>query len=295
MEAAIETALAAPAAAEMRRRLGPYGEPRSAFQLLSGIGSDGDPSGAVGRVCSCSADSAEPHLAERTLLLLAALHAHLEMPRLAVDDRVKKLLAAEFEFFANPPAVWIPRFAHTDVRFREMARIATLRRFPAGQFHWERSGLPRSWLLRSASPIRLLRHVLTNMRGFAPYWEIHLNARRKNRLVLLESEANRSYYMIARSLERQPSVRGLMTASWLFCRTTAQVTPRMAWLRQVPESAGALIDDIGPAPPTSGFLTGSEERRAKYERGEYRPQIACVLWPRASLIAWADSHPEFGH
>ncbi len=58
-------------------------------------------------------------------------------------------------------------------------------------------------------------------------------------------------------------------------------------------TAGALIMELGPATPDSGFLKGSEERSKMYEQGLYRPMDTCILWPRKLLIDWANQHPEF--
>jgi hypothetical protein len=180
-----------------------------------------------------------------------------------------------------------------DVRFMEMARVATLRRFPLGQFQWEQAAFPRSWVMKASQPWKVLAYVMGRMGGFAPLLELHVNERRKNRLILLEKESNISYYRAARCLEKQPQVKGIVLTSWLFCESTAQQTPRLAWLRETPRSAGALIVELGPAPPDSGFLKGSEERRALYEKGVYQPKDTCVLWPRKSLIDWANQHPEY--
>jgi hypothetical protein len=211
-----------------------------------------------------------------------------------VADSVKALWAEEALFFARPPAAGQSLFALNGVRFREMARIVTLRRFPAGQFHWEMSGLPRSYILRS--PKRqwpaLLRCVLGSLHGFAPLAETHVNDRRKNRLTLTESEGVLSYCRLALSLALQPGVKGLCTGSWLYCETTGQVAPRLAWLRRFFAENGAVFGSIGPADADSGFLIGSEERRKLYEEGRYRPLMTYVLWPRQAMLRWAGQHPE---
>ncbi len=229
---------------------------------------------------------------ERTLLVLASQHAAARLPSLPVADSVKQLLAAEFRFFADPPAAWLRHFRVEDLRYREMCRLATFHRFPAGQFEWQEVAFQRSWLWRARRPWRLLAH-LRRMGGFAPLFELHVNPRRGRRAVLLESEANFSWYRVARSLERRPEVCGAMLNSWLFCESTARVTPHLSWLRRIPLAAGAKIFELGEAPPESGFLTGSHERRRLYITGEYLPRIACALWPRRELIAWANQHPEF--
>jgi len=285
-------ALNEPAFAQVLSGLGPYAEPVAAFQLLSRVTATETPE-ELRRLCDANPLTKESNAVERALLLLACQHAAAQVPALPVSDRVKQLFADEFDFYANPSPAWIPHFRHDDLRYREMARIATLRRFPAGQFHWEITGLPKSWLLQTPRVLTLLSHVVGRMGGFAPLFEFHINSRRKNRLVLLEKEGNISYYRTAQALALQPHVKGLMLASWLYCESTAKVSPHLAWLRSVPQSGGALAVDLGPVHEDAGFLTGSEERRLLYQQGTYRPCMGCVLWARQDLIAWAARHPEF--
>ncbi len=234
-------------------------------------------------------EAAEPHALERWLLIRAALAAMPKLPAYPVCDEVKSLWADEALFFVRPPAAWLSTFALGHVRFREMVRIAMLRRFPAGQFHWEMSGLPRSYMLRTAWRDRLpmLRYVFGQLGGFRPMAEIHVNDRRRNRLTLTEAEGEKSYYLLATSLELQPEVKGLFTESWLYCDTTAAVSPRLAWLRRFFLDNGAILVSLGPAAPDSGFLVGSEDRRRLYEAGEYRPTMTYVLWSRRAMLAWA--------
>jgi len=272
--------------------LGAYAEPLAAFQLLLRVTATETPE-ELRQLCDSNPQIAESNGVERSLLLLASQHAASQVPALPISHRVKQLFADEFDFYANPSPAWIPHFRHADLRYREMARIATLRRFPAGQFHWEITGLPKSWLLQTPRVLTLLSHVIGRMGGFAPLFEFHINSRRRNRLVLLEKEGNISYYRTAQALAMQPQVKGLMLASWLYCEGTAKVSPHLAWLRTVPQNGGALAVDLGPVPEDAGFLTGSEERRLLYQQGAYRPRMGCVLWARRDLIAWAEQHPEF--
>jgi len=277
---------------QVTSRLGQYAEPAAAFEFLSHVTMH---VGGEALSALCSVDSIERKEAEveRALLMLASIHAAGQVHALPVSDRVKQLFADEFEFFAKPTPVWLPHFRFDDVRFREMARIATLRRFPAGQFHWEIAGFPRSWITRTPLAFALLRHALLKMGGFSPLFELHLNERRKNRNVLLQKEGEISFYRAAQSMETQPAVKGVMLAAWLYGKSTAEVSPHLAWLRNVPVSGGALAFDLGPAPEDAGFLVGSQERRKKYEDGSYRPRMGCILWPRNELIAWANQHREF--
>ena len=232
--------------------------------------------------------AAEPGTFERWVLVSASLTALPLVPDWPVVPEVKALWAEEALFYARPPQAAMPWFdARTD-RFREMAQIATLQRFPAGQFHWQISGFPRSYALRTGlGQWPGMVSCVLRCGGFAPMAETHVNARRKNRLTLTESEGIRSYSLLARSLEQQPQIRGLFTASWLYCPSTAAVTPRLAWLREFFLHHGAFLGSIGPAPEDSGFLVGSEERRKLYDQGTYRPDLVYVVWPRDAMLAWS--------
>lgn len=233
----------------------------------------------------------EPDLAH-ALLLAASLHALSIVPSLPVSDSVKELFVEEFLFYAAPSAPWRTRFRFSDVRFQEMGRIATLQRFPAGQYHWEVAAFPRSWLPRVAQRWTAATRAFLPMRGFGPLFELHLNDRRKNRVMLLEKETALSCYRAARSLALQPAVKGIMTSSWFYCISTSVVTPHLAWLRRFFLEAGAVALDLGDAPADAGFLVGSPDRRRLYEEGNYRPQLTCMLWPRRSVLRWAEQHPE---
>lgn len=227
-------------------------------------------------------------LAGRALLALAAPRALEEAVRRGIPEEVMDLLCDEFASFAAAPPAWLADAGFEHVRFREMARIATLHRFPAGQFHWEISGVPRSTFWKAGARGALtVAAAVARSGGLAPMFEFHVNERRKNRSVLLEGEAAASYLRMARALEFNPPVRGLMSCSWLFCPTIAQATPRLAWLRRQLQEAGASLIPLGPAGPESGFLKGSPERRVEFESGRLRPRLVLVIWPRASVLAWA--------
>jgi hypothetical protein len=237
---------------------------------------------------------ASPHAFERWILLRAAVAAVPVVRQLPVAGAVRMLWAEDARFFAQPPATGLDWFSLDHIRFREMARLATLRRFPAGQFHWEIGGLPgRTALQTPLHQWPALAAVLLQTGGRAPYAEIHVNERRKNRFTLTESEGLRSLYWIAKSLEIQPGVRALFSYGWLACRTTAEVAPRLAWIRRFFVEQGAFVSSVQPAPPDAGFLVGSQERRRLYEQGLYRPLMTYVVWPRRKLLEWADRYqPE---
>jgi len=229
---------------------------------------------------------------ERLLLLRSALSALPRLSSLPVAEDVKRLFCETFEYIAVPP-----RGAIFDARrgsFIALSKLVTLRRFPAGQFHWEQSGLPRSWLLKASGRerLRLLWSVATRLKGFGPVFFIHLNPIRKNRHVLTEQASDRSYFRMAQSLARQPEVKGLVACSWLNSPDTFAISPHLAWMNRTFADNGALIVRMGPADPNSGVLTRSPERQQAYEAGTFKPTLGLVVWPRSRMLAWAAAHPE---
>jgi hypothetical protein len=288
--AAIRSRLNLPTYSGIIEALGQCGTSAGAHAVLSGVSLHPESVSQVAKICALrNFDSLD---VAHVILLRTCEHSMPAIEGLPVGDGVKRLILDDFECYANPPANWGGRFAPEGVCFREMAMVATLRRFPAGQFHWELSGFPRSWIPKASSPLRLLRDLLFRLGGTRPLLETHLNRGRRRLLVLSEKNAEQTYFHAAQALTRQPHVKGLFSASWLFCEATAQVTPRLRWLRETPLSGGASIFDLGPADPESGFLTGSEERKALYEKGLYKPRFSCLLWPRHALIRWAEQYRE---
>lgn len=230
---------------------------------------------------------------ERVLLLGAMMKSLPALAAAPVAESVKRLFVDEVRLVAAPPAGAIHRFDATRNVFVAFCKVATLRRYPAGQLHWEMSGFPRSWLLKvKPRDLPRLAGCLARMGGRAPLFQIHLNANRKDRAALLERESNRSYYRMARSMALQPRVKGLVTASWLHSPDTLAVSPHLIALNRVFLEHGALVTTLGPADLDCGVFTRSPERRRLYEQGLFAPTIGLVLWPRRDMLDWAAAHPE---
>jgi hypothetical protein len=231
---------------------------------------------------------------ERYLLLNSALRIVSSIAELPVADSVKELYREEFAFFTDPDANRLAMFQVGQYRFAEMCKIASLRRFPAGQVHWELSGIPRSSLLH-VDPLevpRVLNFIARKLKGFRPCFNAHVNGRRKNSLMLLESAQNAAYYRIAKSMELQPSVLGYISTSWFYSPTASKVSPHLKWLSSVFLENGGMIVDLGADTPDSGALVGSRDRKALWDKGEFQPRKAMAIWPRQEMLRWAAQHPE---
>ena len=230
---------------------------------------------------------------ERVLLLRAMQISVARLPDYPIHASVKRLYVEELQSVASPTAAARSRFDLTKNVFVALAKIATLRRFPAGQMTWEVSGLPKSWL-----PKVPLRHVpgvlryLLKLGGLRPAFVPHLNATRKDRAALLERETNKSWYRMAQSLKLQPHVRGLVASSWLHSPDTMRVSPHMTAFSRALLEHGALLIRHHPADLDCGVFYRSPERKQLYEQGAFTPTHGMVIWPRKEMIAWADAHPE---
>jgi hypothetical protein len=247
--------------------------------------------GLAGRVSASAGTSS----LERCLLLRAAVDALLALPAMPVSGPVKALLCEEFQSWARLDDNVMPEFALGRSRFVDSCKMASFRRFPAGQFDWELSGLPLSYLMRVSprSLPRALYVTAAKLKGRAPVFFGHLGYRRPS-TSLSEVEANRSYFRMAQSLELQPAVKGFVASSWIRSPDTHKVSPHLAWLNEVFLENGGFIAVMGRADPNGGVFVRSETRRRLYERGEFTPTIGLVIWPRQAMVAWAASHPEYG-
>jgi hypothetical protein len=231
---------------------------------------------------------------ERLMIVSAAYDALDRLADLPVDERVKELFCQNFQMYAASPDKFAGQFDLSNASFCMLGRIATLSRFPAGQLDWEVSGVPRSWLFKVPTRTlpRLLSAILTELGGFQPAFFSHINPNRRNQGILLERESLRSYHRMARSMERQPDIKGLITASWLHSPDTFAVSPHLTWLNTVFLENGGRVLPLGPADPGSGVLHRSPERQQAYDEGTFRPTEALVIWPRAAVLAWAAGHEE---
>src|ERR1039458_3588412 len=230
-------------------------------------------------------------LVQRYLLLQTALTTVGQIDQLTVHHAVKRLICGEFQFFCRPGASDPALFKLDSYSFWASCKIALLKRFPAGQYHWEQSGFPRSFLLKvplSAMP-RAAYFIATQMKGFAPCIEPHMPARSG---LILEKESDKAWYRMARSVEADPSIRGLVGFSWLQSPDTYKVSPHLSFVNKPFVESGGLITTMGAADEKSGFLAGSEHRKKLYESGEFKPTQGVVLWSRQQMIRWARAHPE---
>jgi hypothetical protein len=228
---------------------------------------------------------------QRYLLMQTAARSIQQVAQLTVHSAVKRLFCDEFQFFCRPAARDLSLFRLDSYSFLSFCKMALLKRFPAGQYHWELSGFPRSCLFKlpPGSMPRVAYFIATQMKGFAPCIVPHMPPRS---IMMIERESDKAWYRMARSVEGDSKLRGLVAFSWFHSPDTFKVSPHLSFINKPFVESGAVITTMGEADKNSGFLTGSTYRRKLYESGEFRPTQGVVLWSRKQMIRWAHSHPE---
>ncbi len=230
---------------------------------------------------------------ERFIIARAALHSVDGIPATPLPSAVRQELCAGFSTLLSPPPKLEPKLRLGHTWFTSACKIATLRRFPAGDFEWEISGIPRSLLLKvdKRRLPKLLYLLVTELRGFAPFFATHLSILRP-RGHLDEQVALRAYYRMALALEYQPRIKGIMGASWMRSPSLAAHSPHLAWFSTFFAQNGGFVTDAGRADPDCGVLKSTTRRRL-YEEGKFVPYQGFGIWPRQAMLRWAASHPEY--
>ncbi len=229
----------------------------------------------------------KPGALERYALLRVALSAVDGISTLRVPAEVKRLLLDEFLWLTRPgdrELAWLEAPTYT---FGALCKLVTFRRFPAGQLHWEISGLQRSTSLRVRwRDLPRLAHAIIELGGFQPAFIPHL-AWRARQIVLSEREHCRSLHLMAQAMELQPEVLGFVGAAWFYSPDTLRVSPHLAWASRLFETSGGTVVTTGRATASSGVFERSRIRQEHAAAGTFRPTIGLVIWPRSAMQRWA--------
>ena len=231
---------------------------------------------------------------ERYLLLNSACRALERLPSVPVGASVRALFCEAFENMATLSADADPGlFSVGSPRFTAACKTVSLRRFPAGEFDWEVSGIPRSWMLRvdRRDLPRMLFTIAVRLGGFAPTFVSHLGLFRKTQS-MCKPENDRSFYRMAEAMTLQPDILGWSGSSWMRSPATHRVSPKLAWINETLLGNGGVVTNLGLTDPECGVLAHSDTRRKLYEAGEFRPRDGFGIWPRRPMLAWAARHPE---
>jgi len=233
-------------------------------------------------------------------LLLATLIA--DFPQRA---REAPLTSAVRELLANAHAAMLkaietprPRyFRFENDLFAKDLGVARLKLLPCGAEDVDRfSGIPRRLLATGgpAQALRALHYVLGKSGGFKSWYECHWNRRLVGQFS--ERSYDDCYLRVAGLLEVDHAVRGLIGSSWWYDPQLEQVSPELAFLRRVPQQAGARLFRVGfDDQAARDALRMSLPRQQLHDAGKYHPQVFLFAWNRDDILRWARARRRESH
>lgn len=234
---------------------------------------------------------------ERYAVLRALSVAALHIASALAPITVKRLYATLCIEIAAREHQWDSHFDMSDYeRFLDIAEIATLRKFPAGaaNFAYEQLAFVRTTL--QVHPLSLPGYLYQRTipmpfyrRALGP----HVNYARKGRLILQQKDYERSLWLMAKTIEMNPKVSGVIGRSWFCSQIVGEVFPHLAWMRAVFADGGAYLIDTFPADPGGyGFAYNNRRRQILYDQGKFCPRETALFWSRDDFLAWASRHSE---
>ena len=160
----------------------------------------------------------------------------------------------------------------------------------AQDINWNASRGPRMFLagaLKERRPVLLWRYV------FGKYWnnwlESHTDARHLSHFNAVGW--GDAYKSIASLMRVRPTVPAYISSSWYFDPVVREISPRLAYLQDVPLRNGAYVIRNGPGQVHTDRATlTSATRRKLVEEGRYKPVCYTLIWPRKHMIEWASNN-----
>ncbi|WP_374261316.1 hypothetical protein [Zoogloea sp.] len=170
--------------------------------------------------------------------------------------------------------------------------LVTLRLFAAAaQLLDIRCGIPRSILFTEGALASVRKgQAIMGMGGFKPYVQIHTHLSDLDDFN--EEGWNACYRCCAELYERMPQLLGMFGASWFYDPALDEISPRLAYLRKIPEDGGAHLFYVSSGGSQIDNATStSPSRRKLYEEGKYMPKSYMLAWGRREQMAWAKRNP----
>ncbi|HTO64642.1 MAG TPA: hypothetical protein VMM15_25720 [Bradyrhizobium sp.] len=173
-----------------------------------------------------------------------------------------------------------------DILYKDLG-LCRQKIFPAGARVVEPdSGFARSLMFRAdlGQAMRMVR-LLLKTGGNRHWYLVHTHL---SELEEFNPEGwQRCCLRLAGMLEINPNVRGMWGGSWLYDPALETVSPRLSYVRKLPQQNGAML--FYSNVDIDGGALSYPPRRKAYLAGNYLPKAYAVIWPRRAMLAWAQS------
>ncbi|WP_310571318.1 hypothetical protein [Gemmatimonas sp.] len=150
------------------------------------------------------------------------------------------------------------------------------------------AGIPRRLFFKGdlRQALTLGRNVLGDMK-VKPYYEIHTHTPMLDGFT--KEGWDQCYLLVADLLSADAKCLGMLGASWFYDPDVLPISPRLAYLREIPEQGGAFFLRCGSSEKDAGLATStSATRREAFESGSYKPTSYMLVWRRDALLRWAE-------
>ncbi len=169
----------------------------------------------------------------------------------------------------------------SDVCVKDLA-LATLTLVPCeAVMHLPGVGIGRKIVLGAGAAMwtRLVRAG-----GRAPWLEQHVHT--PTLAATFNAQGfEQSYQLAAQLLLADENLHGIFGTSWFYDPAAAELSPRLAFLRDGPTPKGGHFFRVGPDAESTALATAtSPTRRQAAEAGTYRPCRYGLIWPRADVL-----------
>lgn len=135
---------------------------------------------------------------------------------------------------------------------------------------------------------KYLQYVSLEAGGFAQYYSMHTAPRYMRRFN--EQEIHLAYLRIADLMKLDTDVKGIYNLSWYLDPDLDKISPKLAYLRQVPLENSARLFAAGTTKKDIKYaLTASFVRQRLHKEGKYAPTAYAFIWPRKNFLVWADT------
>lgn len=225
------------------------------------------------------------------------------MSGLAVPEEVKSFyrmnfqrVMREIEFSENEPGFYM----HYEDKFLKELGVCSLRVIPAGAQKISLSPLPVNFIFKEGVPqfLDALSFLLFDLRGFKKFYTMHTDSHDPYLMSEFNAQGWRRYLLRAADiLMLNPTVSGIYGRSWFIDPQLEEISPRVCYVRKLVFESGGRIFSVGAAAnDIQDAVYRSPTRKRLFDDGKYIPRDYIGIWPRKSLINWAQDqkrlHPE---
>ncbi len=232
----------------------------------------------------------------KLLLVTLILNSGDRIETKKLPDDIKLLYEQNFERIidrieCNTTAPGL--YSYPNDSFLKDLGICTLRLIPTGARKMHLASLPLKRFLFTKGLRQTLRGLILlvfELKGYKPLYYGHLDSNDPNLMAEFTPEGHiRHYQRVAKLLKMNRNVKGLMAIAWYFDPELESISPRLNYLREIPMQNGGQLFCLGSTAQTiENAILKSPTRRELYRQGKYVPTEYLLIWPRKSLIMWAN-------